>query len=99
MAELIKLAKIAGVMQDAGHAYSIYPFACYLDLSNFRLESGLSYFRVLSVCLLFGYFVSAAECYCFDLECLLIRDLTVYLHLPHFLICFDAIESKDGWLI
>ena len=66
-AELIKLAKMAGVMHEADHAYSIQstwslhrlatdvPFiACVinslsifvynLDLSNFLLESGLSYF-------------------------------------------------------
>ena len=42
-------------------------FTYYLDLSNFILESGLSYFRVLTICLLLVYFVSAAGCHCFDL--------------------------------
>ena len=89
MAELIKLAKMAGVMHEADHAYSIWstwwlhrlatdvPFiACvinspctfnyYLALSNFILEPGLSYFRVLIICLLLVYFVSAVGCHCFD---------------------------------
>ena len=34
-------------------------FTYHLDLSNFILESGLSYFRVLTICLLLVYFVSA----------------------------------------
>ena len=42
-------------------------FTYYLDLSNFILESGLSYFRVLTICLLLIYFVSVAGCHCFDL--------------------------------
>ena len=33
---------------------------------NNVLESGMSYFRVLTVFLLLVYFVSAAECRCFD---------------------------------
>ena len=41
-------------------------FTCYLDLLNFISESGLSYFRVLTICLLLVYFVSAAGCHCFD---------------------------------
>ena len=41
-------------------------FTYYLDLSNFILESGLSYFRVLTICLLLVYFVNAAGCHCFD---------------------------------
>ena len=84
MAELIKLAKMAGVTHEADHAYSIQStwrlhqlatdvpfiacaidspctFTCYLALSNFISESGLSYFRVLTICLLLVYFVSAAE--------------------------------------
>ena len=89
MTELIKLAKIKGVMHEADHAYSIRStctlwshwlatdvafigpvinspssFTYYLDLSNFNLESGLLYFRVFTICLLF---VSAAGCHCFDL--------------------------------
>ena len=35
-------------------------FAYYLDLFNFLLEPGLSYFRVLCICLLFVCFVGAA---------------------------------------
>ena len=31
------------------------------------LWSGLSYFRILTICLLLVYFVSAAGCHCFDL--------------------------------
>ena len=31
------------------------------------LESGLLYFRVLTMCLLLVYFVNAAGCHCFDL--------------------------------
>ena len=88
MAELIKLAKMAGVMHEADHAYSIQgtwwlhrlatdvpsiarvinspsTFTNYLDLSKFISESGLSYFRVLTICLLLVYFVSAAGCHCF----------------------------------
>ena len=42
-------------------------FTYYLNLSNFILESGLSYFRILTICLLLVYFVSAAGCHCFDL--------------------------------
>ena len=45
---------------------SLSTFTYYLDLLNFILESGLSYFRVLTNCLLFFYFVSFAGCYCFD---------------------------------
>ena len=90
MAELMKLAKMAGVMHEADHAYSMWStwwlywlatdvpltvcvinlpctFTYYLDLSNFILESGLSYFRVLTICLLLVYFVSAAGCHYFDL--------------------------------
>ena len=40
---------------------------CYLDLSNFILESGLSYLRVFTICLLLVDFVSAAGCHCFHL--------------------------------
>ena len=43
-------------------------FTHYLDLSNFILESGLWYFRVLTICLLLVYFVKAAKCHCFDLQ-------------------------------
>ena len=82
MAKLIKLPKMAGVMHEEDHAYSIQstdvPFiACvinspsiftyYLDLSNFILESGLSHFRVSTICLLLVYFVSVVGCYCFDM--------------------------------
>ena len=42
-------------------------FTYYLDISNFILESGLSYFKVLTICLLLVYFVGAAGCHCFDL--------------------------------
>ena len=42
-------------------------FTYYLDVSNFILESGLSYFRVLTICLLLVYSVSAAGCHCFGL--------------------------------
>ena len=42
-------------------------FTYYLDLSNFISQSGLPYFRVLTICLLLVYFVSAAGCHCFDL--------------------------------
>ena len=71
MVELVKLVKMAGVMHETDHAYSIWSswclhplatdvtliacvinspciFSCYLDLSNFILESELSYFRVLT---------------------------------------------------
>ena len=88
-AELIKLAKMTGVMHEADHAYSVqstwwsYRLATYvpfiacdinslsisvynLDLSNLLLESGLSYFWVLFICLLLVYFGSAAGC-CIDL--------------------------------
>ena len=41
-------------------------FIYYLDMLVFILESGLSYFRVLTICLLLVYFVSAAGCHCFD---------------------------------
>ena len=67
IAELMKLAKMVGVMDEADHTYSVQgtwrlhrlannisfvacvinspsTFAHYLDLSNFLLESGLSYF-------------------------------------------------------
>ena len=90
-AELIKLAKMAGVMDEEDHAYSIWstwwlhrlatdvPFiACVinspctftyqLDTLNFILESGSSYFRASTICLLLVYFVSAAGCHCFDLS-------------------------------
>ena len=40
-------------------------FTYYLE-SNFISESGLSYFRVLAICLLLVYFVGAAGCHCFD---------------------------------
>ena len=96
MAELIKLAKMAGVMFEVDHAYSIrsnwwlhrlatdVPFiACvisspctftyYLDLSIFILESGLSYVRVLTICLLLVYFVSAAGCHCFDFNAFILK--------------------------
>ena len=43
-------------------------FTYYLKLSNFILEFGLSYFRVLTICLLLVYFVSAAGCHYFDLS-------------------------------
>ena len=33
---------------------------------SFVLRSGLSYFRILTICLLLVYFVSAAGCHCFD---------------------------------
>ena len=44
-------------------------FTQYLDLSNFCfiLRYGLSYFRILAICLLLVYFVSPAGCHCFDL--------------------------------
>ena len=32
------------------------------------ITSGLSYFRILTICLLLVYFVSAAGCHCFDLQ-------------------------------
>ena len=89
MDELIKLAKMAGVMHEADHAYFIrstwwlhwsatnvpvtaellirhvlLPITC--DLSMLILESGLSYFRVLTICFLLVYFVSAVGCHCFD---------------------------------
>ena len=38
----------------------------FVDFSNFLQESGLSYFRVLSICLLLVCFVSAERCHCFD---------------------------------
>ena len=44
-------------------------FTYYLDLSIFVLESGLSYFKVLTICLLLVYFVSAAGCHRFDFWC------------------------------
>ena len=34
---------------------------------SFISWSGLSYFRILTICLLLVYFVSAAGCHCFDL--------------------------------
>ena len=45
-------------------------FAYYLELSNFLLESGLSYFSVLTLCILFISFVGPAGCHCFDLDAL-----------------------------
>ena len=89
MDELIKLAKMVGVMHEAGHAYSIWStwylhrlatdvpyiacvinspctFACCLDLSGFILWSGLLCLKVLIICLLLVYFVSAAGCRFFD---------------------------------
>ena len=48
-------------------------FVYNLDLSNFLLESGLSYFLFLSVCLLLVYFVSAAGCQCFDFSTVCIK--------------------------
>ena len=36
-------------------------------MSNFILETGLSCFRVLTICLLLVHFVSAAGYHCFDL--------------------------------
>ena len=58
-------------------------FTYYLDLSNFILEYGLSCFRVLTICLLLVYFVSAAVCHCFDSQsCTESRapDLSSQLH-------------------
>ena len=46
---------------------SPHTFTYYLDLSNFISESGLLYFRVLTVCLLLVNFVSAGGYHCFDL--------------------------------
>ena len=89
MAELKKLAKMADVMHEADHTYSIWstwwlqrlvtdvPFiTCVINslsifvlnfyLSNFFSESGLSYFLILSICLMLVRFVSAAGCRCFD---------------------------------
>ena len=85
MLKLIKLTKMAGVMHEADHAYSIwstwwlhrlasdlpfiayvinlpYTFTHYLELPNFQvfLWSGLLYFRILTICLLLVYSVSAA---------------------------------------
>ena len=84
MADLIKLAKMAGVMHEADHTCSnrnnwllhrlttdVPSIACiinspstftyYLDLLNFISEFGLSYYRVLTICLLLVYFVSAVD--------------------------------------
>ena len=41
-------------------------FIYYLDLSIFISGSGLSYFRVSTICLLLVYFVSTEGCHCFD---------------------------------
>ena len=40
-------------------------FLCYLNLSIFILESGLSYFKVLTICFLLVYFVNVAGCHFF----------------------------------
>ena len=62
MAELIKLAKMAGAcMRQITLTLSGEPV-------DFISKSRLSYFRVLTICLLFVYFVSAAVCHCFDLS-------------------------------
>ena len=101
MAKLIKLAKMAGVMHEADHAYSIWstwrlhrlatnvPFiACvinlpctfnhYLDMSSlqFCFMIWIVDFRILTICLLLVYFVSAAGCHCFDLKILNTLRLT-----------------------
>ena len=52
---------------------SLSTFTYYLDLSNFILEFGLSYFRVSTICPLLVYFVRAAGCHCFELLHLLTR--------------------------
>ena len=44
----------------------LFFYSYYLDLSTFIVESGVSYIRVLTICLLLVYFVSAAGCHCFD---------------------------------
>ena len=68
-----------------------------MDLSNFILESGLSYFRVLITCLMCVYFVSAAGCHCFDfgvqlklhnLPMKLLRTLPHVLSNTNFPTCF-----------
>ena len=48
--------------------YRLKNITYYLDSSNFILDSGLSLFGVLTICLLLVYFGSAAGCHCFDLQ-------------------------------
>ena len=55
-------------------------FVYNLVLSNFLLESGLSYFLVLSICLLLVYVLSAAGCHCFDLGYAYRVDQNVVTH-------------------
>ena len=56
-----------GLLRSKIEMHMMFENRLYLDLSNFILEAGLSYFRVLTICLLLVYFVSAAGCHCFDL--------------------------------
>ena len=42
------------------------PITWNCRIFSFILWSGMSYVRTLTICLLLVYFVSAAECYCFD---------------------------------
>ena len=59
---------------------------------SFVLWSGLSYFRILTICLLLVYFVSAAGCHCFDLP-----YIHVEYYLCHTLDC-QSIQSDKVWL-
>ena len=84
MVELIKLAKMADVMHEADHAYSIWStwrlhrlatdvplIAFVINLTcTFTQYLDLSYFRILTIRLLLVHFVSAAGCHCFDLSVL-----------------------------
>ena len=44
----------------------LLPITWNCRIFSFILWSGLSYFRILTICLLLAYFVSAAGCHCFD---------------------------------
>ena len=44
----------------------LLPITWNCRIFSFILWSGLSYFRILTICLLLVYFVSAAGCHCFD---------------------------------
>ena len=47
----------------------------------------MSYFRILTICLLLVYFVSAAGCHCFDLQCF------VHLALSGLVLGFNAYDN------
>ena len=76
MVELIKLAKMAGVMHEADQstwslhrlATNVPLIACVINLPcAFTQYLDLSYFSILTICLLLLEIVSTAGCHCFDL--------------------------------